>query len=317
VAFEDVMAATTRLLASSQALAGVVAHLRLEELGEEGDAAVRVQLERVLDELGLRDELDALAPEERAVVVAFNRSYLRQALDLVEEPARAGAWSHTDPTLLRAEGSASAVVARLFAAAGLGAPGARILDVGTGVAGLAIAFCTAFRGSTVVGVDPWEPSLAIARENVAEAGLGERITLLATTVQELADDDGFDLIWFPSFFIPEAVLDDALARLHGLTRPGGVLVLGVPYGIPTTRWRLRRTTSSRSAPAARSSVSRARGSGWRRLVSRTSARSSGAGRRRWASSPARAAEARRGTCRRSRQYTASSRRATPHAPRGR
>jgi ubiquinone/menaquinone biosynthesis C-methylase UbiE len=105
--------------------------------------------------------------------------------------------------------------------------GARILDVGTGVGGLAVAFATRFPESTIVGIDPWEPALALAREKVASAGLDGRITLLNQTVQELEDQDGFDLVWLPSFFIPEPVLDAAIARIHTLMRPDATLVFGM------------------------------------------------------------------------------------------
>ncbi|HJV29056.1 MAG TPA: class I SAM-dependent methyltransferase [Gaiellaceae bacterium] len=129
--------------------------------------------------------------------------------------------------LLEAQGSASGVVARLIADAGLGTAGARILDVGTGVGGLAVAFATRFPESTIVGIDPWEPALALAREKVASAGLDGRVTLLNATVQELDDPDGFDLAWLPSFFIPEPVLDEAIARIHTLMRPEATLVFGM------------------------------------------------------------------------------------------
>jgi threonine dehydrogenase-like Zn-dependent dehydrogenase len=99
-----------------------------------------------------------------------------------------------------------------------------------GVGGLAVALATTFPGSTVVGIDPWEPALALARERVAAAGLDDRVTLLSATVQELEDPDGFDFVWLPSFFIPEAVLDEAIARIHALMRPGGTLVVGLRYG---------------------------------------------------------------------------------------
>ena len=223
------MGLTNRLLASAQALAAVAARVHLEDLALEGDPAVRAQLDRVVDALGVHDDVEALDERERAVVVAFARSYLAQALDLIDDPARKGAWSYSDPTLLRAQGSASAAVARLIAEAGLGSADARILDVGTGVGGLAIAFCTTFPEATVVGIDPWEPALAIARESVAAAGLENRITLLPDAIQEFEDDDGFDLAWLPSFFIPEPLLDAAIERIFAVTRPGGTVVVGTPY----------------------------------------------------------------------------------------
>jgi SAM-dependent methyltransferase len=226
VALEDAMALTNRLLTSADALAAMTARLRLAELGKEGDPALRAQLDRVAEALDARELYDDLSEQERSIVTSFARSYLNQALDLVEDPLRTPGWSYSDPVLLRAQGSASAAVARLISAAGLGKSDARILDVGTGVAGLAIAFCSTFPESTVVGIDPWEPALSIAKQDVTEAGLGERIALVATTIQDYHDSDGFDLAWLPSFFIPESVLDDALSRIHDLLRPGGTLVLG-------------------------------------------------------------------------------------------
>ena len=49
--------------------------------------------------------------------------------------------------LLQARGSASALVARLIGEAGLGNDGARILEVGTGVGGLAAAFAKPYPSS--------------------------------------------------------------------------------------------------------------------------------------------------------------------------
>ena len=230
MSLDDALALTNRLLTSADALAALTARLRLAELGEGADPAVRAQLDRIADVLQARELFDGLDEHERAIVVSFARSYLRQAVDLVEDPLRDSGWSYTDPVLLQAQGSASAAVANLFRAAGLGTPDARILDVGTGVAGLAIAFCRTYPEATVVGLDPWEPSLEIARGNVEDAGLASRITLVASTIEDFRDEEGFDLAWLPSPFIPEAVLDDAIARIHVLLRPGGTLVVGTTQG---------------------------------------------------------------------------------------
>lgn len=227
--FEELIGHANRLLVSAQALSALTARLRLDELGIEGDPAVRAQLDAVVDRLGAGDDVAGVAPGERSVVVSFARSYLAQALDLVDDPARPGAWEFDDPALLQAQGSASAVVARLLAEAGVVPERARILDVGTGVAGLAIALCESFPAVTVVGIDPWEPALRIGRENVEAAGLGDRVTLVATTVEELEDTDGFDVAWLPSFFIPEAVLDAALERVFAVLRPGGTIVVASQY----------------------------------------------------------------------------------------
>lgn len=224
---EAAMALTNRLLADAQALAAVTAHLRATAEGRALDPDLAQAVERVIDTLDARSALEQLTDSERGVVVAFSRSYLRQALELVDEPFRPNAWSHSDPTILQAQGAASGVVARLMLEGGLVGPSARILDVGTGVAGLAIAFCETFPESTVVGLDPWEPSIALARANVTRAGLQHRISLHQVTIQEFEDPAGFDLIWLPSFFIPGSVIGAAVAKCHELLRPDGRLVVGV------------------------------------------------------------------------------------------
>jgi SAM-dependent methyltransferase len=226
--FQELMGLSSALLTSAQTLAAVAARLRLDELEIDGDPDVRAHLDRVLDALGVREDVESLPPGQRSVLLAFTRSYLAQALDLVEDPGRRGAWGYDDPVLLQAQGSASALVARLIDEAGLGGAGIRILDVGTGVGGLAVGFATTFPESTVVGVDPWEPALALARENVAAAGLDGRVTLVQGTVEDFDDDGGgFDLVWLPSFFIPERVLGGALERLHALTRARATVVVGL------------------------------------------------------------------------------------------
>ena len=231
------MELSNRLLTNAQGLAALAARLRLDQLGVEGDPAVRSQLDRALDALGAREHVEELDDGERSMLLAFARSYLAQGLDLVDDPVRTGAWSYTDPVLLEAQGSASAVVARLIADAGLAGPNSRILDVGTGVGGLAVAFARSVPGSTVVGIDPWEPALVLARKNVVGAGLEGRVTLLLTTVQELDDVDGFDLVWLPSFFIPESVLDEAIAKIYAVMRPAPRWSSVSARGAKTTRWR--------------------------------------------------------------------------------
>lgn len=235
MAFDELMGMTNRLLASALALSALSARLHLDQLGEEGDPDVRAQLDRVVEELGVREQLDALDERERAVLLAFARSYLAQGLDLVDDPARPGAWAHDDPVLLQAQGSASAVVATLISDLELISPGARILDVGTGVAGIATAFCTSVPESTVVGIDPWRPALELARRNVSEAGLESRVTLVEATIQDFEDEHGFDLAWLPSFFIPEPVVDDAVHRIHELLRTDGRIVVGVTFADETNR----------------------------------------------------------------------------------
>jgi SAM-dependent methyltransferase len=120
-----------------------------------------------------------------------------------------------------------AVVPRL---AGLGArldaPTATFLDVGVGSAQLTIAMCQTWPALRAVGLDPWPPALAQARNNLARAGLAHRVSLEPLPVQELAVEAAFDLAWLATPFIPPSVLETGVARVARALRPGGWLLLG-------------------------------------------------------------------------------------------
>ena len=89
-------------------------------------------------------------------------------------------------------------------------PDARILDVGTGTAGLAVELCRRLPAARVVGIDP----AAEAERAVAEAGLGDRIVLRRHGVEELDDTEGFDVAWVAAALRPAAALPAVLRSLR-------------------------------------------------------------------------------------------------------
>ena len=224
--FNELLALTTRLLTQAEALAALVARLKLDAAGEPGDSEVTAQLDRILDAIGATDLRANLDERQRTTVIGHATTMLRQAIELIDDPLRPGGWFYTDPQILQGQGASSAVVADLIAGAGIGTPDARILDVGTGVGALAVAFCRHFPKSTVVGIDPWELSLEMARQNVAASGFDSRITLRQTRIEALEDNDGFDLVWMPVIFLRRAVLEDAVRAAVAAMRPGAEIVLG-------------------------------------------------------------------------------------------
>jgi precorrin-6B methylase 2 len=223
--FNELVALTTRLLTEAEAVAALIARLKLDASGDYGDPEARAQLDRVVDVIGARKLCVDLDAQERTIVIGHATTMLRQAMELIDYPGRVGGWVYTDPVIIQGQGASSRIVAQLIAKAGIGKPGARILDIGTGVGALAVEFCCTFPGSTVVGIDPWEPSLALAHENVAAADLGSRITLLQTGIEDFTGD-GFDLVWMPVIFLAEQILEDAVAHAVAAMRPGGQIVLG-------------------------------------------------------------------------------------------
>jgi len=224
--FGELQVLNTRLLSQVEALAALVARLKLDASGEPGDPEVTAQLDRVVDLIGATHLCANLDTRERATVIGHVTTMVRQAMDLIEDPARPGGWYYTDPQILQGQGASSVMVAQLIDGAGIGRPGARILDIGTGVAALAVAFCRTFPDSTVVGLDPWELSFELAQQNVAAAGLGSRITLRRARLETFQDDEGFDLVWMPVIFLSPAVLEAALARAVAAMRPGAEIVVG-------------------------------------------------------------------------------------------
>jgi precorrin-6B methylase 2 len=224
--FNELQAFTMRLVTEAEALAALVARLKLDATGESADPEVAAQLDRVVDLIGATDLCANLEARERATVVGHATTMLRQAIELIEDPVRPGGWYYTDPQILRGQGASSVIVAQLIANAGIGRDDARILDIGAGVGALAVAFCRTFPDSTVVGLDTWELSLELARQNVAAAGLGSRIALRPTRIDAFEDDEGFDLVWMPVIFLSRAILDEAVARAVAAMRPGAQIVLG-------------------------------------------------------------------------------------------
>jgi 2-polyprenyl-3-methyl-5-hydroxy-6-metoxy-1,4-benzoquinol methylase len=224
--FNDLLALTTRLQTQAEALAALVARLKLDAAAERGDPEVAAQLDRVVDVLGATDLCSSLDERERATVIGHTTTMLRQAMELIEDPLRPGGWFYTDPQIIQGQGASSTVVAQLLLGAGIGRPDARVLDVGTGVGALAVAFCRAFSESTVVGIDPWELSLELARQNAAASGFGSRITLQQARIEAFEDDEGFDLVWMPVIFLSRTILGEAIRRAVDAMRPGAEIVLG-------------------------------------------------------------------------------------------
>src|SRR5512145_2687553 len=88
------------------------------------------------------------------------------------------------------------------------------LDVGIGVAGLSIVTARTWPKLRIVGLDVWPPSIELARENVRAAALENRIELRQQSVEELPDEDVFDLAWIPTAFVPATALPAPSQPVH-------------------------------------------------------------------------------------------------------
>jgi ubiquinone/menaquinone biosynthesis C-methylase UbiE len=102
--------------------------------------------------------------------------------------------------------------------------GGQVLDVGTGPARIAIALCQADAAARVCALDLAEAMLALARHNVAAAGLSGRITCVRGDAKALAWPDGaFEAVFSNTIIhhIPDPA--PALGEMSRLVAPGGTL----------------------------------------------------------------------------------------------
>jgi hypothetical protein len=154
---------------------------------------------------------------------------LHQAAALAS--GRAVSWSAQSDQSLLAQGRASAFGARAFAelllpamgdlGSRLAAPGARMLDVGTGVGALAVAFAQVFPQLHVVGIDVLDRPLELARQNIAASDVAARVRVRRQDVAGFTDDIGFHLAYLPAPFVPRSALQAGLPRVAATLYPGG------------------------------------------------------------------------------------------------
>ena len=234
---DRVLPAAVPLLGAAEAAAALGASLRLRRDSMTVESELSACLEAVLDALGILDAVNTLGPDDTVALLGLVEGFLTQAADFVAHPDRR-AWDHEDPNILLAQGHTSALVAALLQRFVIPAlsdefngrmaqPDAAFLDVGTGVAALAIAMCRSWPSLQVVGIDPSEHALAIAREQLAASNADVQVELRQASVEDLADAEQFDLAWVPTFFISGSVLERAIARVHTALRPGGWATLGL------------------------------------------------------------------------------------------
>jgi SAM-dependent methyltransferase len=230
---ERTMGAALRLSTSVEAFAALGAELRLRQAGLEGDLSTRELLRDVVRAIDPQLLNDSGQPD--VFTIAFIQTTLRQALDLLERPDRSPGWDYRDPDLLQAQGQLSGVVVRGIGASLTRLPELRntlqrpgtFLDIGTGVGWLAIEVARAWPAMRVVGIDPWEPALVLARENLAQSDVADRVELRMQSVEQLDEVPTFAVVWLPGPFIAPEIADRALARIRRALAPGGWLIFGL------------------------------------------------------------------------------------------
>src|SRR5215472_11956123 len=111
MSFESLITAAQRLSTSVEALAALGAQLRLQQDGLEGNPRVRAllnEIARAVDPQLLED----VDEHQQATTLALIQTIFRQALDLLEDPARDPGWSYKDPVILQSQGQVSRLIVR-------------------------------------------------------------------------------------------------------------------------------------------------------------------------------------------------------------
>jgi len=132
---------------------------------------------------------------------------------------------------------------RRFMVSRLPASAARLLDVATGTAAVAIELARAVPGRIVVGIDQSPEMLAAGRARVARAALADRIELREGRAESLPfADDEFDALTFTYLL---RYVDDPGATMRELARVVkpegriGMVEFGVPKSAPLrAAWRV-------------------------------------------------------------------------------
>jgi SAM-dependent methyltransferase len=231
---EALMSASLRLAEPVEALAALGAELRLRQDGQSPPPQIRALLLETADAVDPR-LFDGIDPTQEQAVLGVIEAIFRQALDLLEKPARELSWAHEDPVILQSQGQASRLIVRGIETLAAQRPEMQaafarrgsFLDAGTGVGRLAIEAALSFPALRIVGIDRFEPALRLARRNLSESQVCERVELRQQGIEELGDEAKFAAAWLPGPFIGLDVARRALPRVLRALEPGGWLIFGL------------------------------------------------------------------------------------------
>jgi 2-polyprenyl-3-methyl-5-hydroxy-6-metoxy-1,4-benzoquinol methylase len=241
--------------ASAAGLAALAAALDAHVSGSALNPALALRIQELLATLGMGDALQNVGVQDLKPLLAELRFTLGLEAKLLYPQTRQSGWNHVEADFLQSAGDVSAgfvqPLARMVVpnleglSERLSNPGGAFLDIGVGVASLSIAVARTWPQLRVVGIDLWQPSLALARDNVDQAGLRDRIELREQGAENLTDEAAFDLVWVPIPFIPERLVRAVYERAQRALRPGGWMLISAsnPNVDPQSAalWRLRST----------------------------------------------------------------------------
>lgn len=138
-------------------------------------------------------------------------------------------WAATYDTTIAHEveqysGMPYAEVLRRVCEAAAPAPGAQVLDIGTGTGTLALGVARQLETGHVVGIDPTAQMLARAEENARKTGLAGRVEFRCAPAEALPfPDASFDAV-VSSIALHHTQVRQSLREIARVLKPGGRLV---------------------------------------------------------------------------------------------
>jgi SAM-dependent methyltransferase len=106
--------------------------------------------------------------------------------------------------------------------------GGRVADVGCGHGASTILMAQAYPGSTFIGFDYHEPSIARAREAAKEAGVDDRVSFAAARSKDFPGND-YDLVAFFDCLHDMGDPVGAASHVRETLAPGGVWMIVEPF----------------------------------------------------------------------------------------
>ncbi|KQO75970.1 class I SAM-dependent methyltransferase [Rhizobium sp. Leaf262] len=195
-----------------------------QDIREQIDAGARM----ALGEVG-----DAADEDQVSLALTMVEMALSEAGELFRNPDRGSNWEIVDVAAMQAMGRASKSVFTRILSIAEAHPKMRktfqgtFLDVGTGVAGIALEAARTCPDIKVDGIDIWEPALELARQNVVESFYSDRVNIRNLDVSMLEECKRYSLAWLPTMFLKRPIVEAALDRIARASVSDAYLFAGV------------------------------------------------------------------------------------------
>jgi SAM-dependent methyltransferase len=184
--------------------------------------------------IGNVSDSPGLRPRSEAMLAVFHQAHAAAVRAVGSGPI----WRKLPDEALQNQGSASAVTGAMLIERivpqlegldeRLSRAGGRILDVGTGVGGWAIAVAEHLPEVTVTGIDVFPRALQLAsqRLNEADPKVRNRVEFRLLDANKFDEQNGYDMAWLPVQFLAEDSVPHVIDRVLQALRPDGWLIVG-------------------------------------------------------------------------------------------